>query len=172
MLHGTNLWMWADNGQCLEPKKINDAPASNLYYLSDREFFYMETTVSEVQAKSVLCSKIYMILSSFGGYNQIEIYYDKDKRAEILNFGVDNQRRRLMILTGIKNQKNKRDKFFTLYDIDTERILYSLQITNREIIGRLKSNLYNFTDGHIYYGNKVIKIRYDLLKQQGELGEN
>ena len=61
MLHGTNLWMWADNGQCLEPKKINDAPASNLYYLSDREFFYMETTVSEVQAKSVLCSKIYMI---------------------------------------------------------------------------------------------------------------
>ena len=24
-----------------------------------------------------------------------------------------------MILTGIKNQKNKRDKFFTLYDIDT-----------------------------------------------------
>jgi len=77
-----------------------------------------------------------------------------------------------MILTGIKNQKNKRDKFFTLYDIDTERILYSLQITNREIIGRLKSNLYNFTDGHIYYGNKVIKIRYDLLKQQGELGEN
>ena len=45
MLHGTNLWMWADNGQCLEPKKINDAPASNLYYLSDREFFYMETQV-------------------------------------------------------------------------------------------------------------------------------
>ena len=37
-------------------------------------------------------------------------------------------------------------------------------IQNREIIGRLKSNLYNFVEGHIYYGNKVIKIRYDLLE--------
>ena len=68
-----------------------------------------------------------------------------------------------MILTGIKNHKNKRNKFFTLYDINSEKILYSLQIKNKEVIGRLKSNLYNFTDGHIYYGNKVIKIRYDLI---------
>lgn len=36
-------------------------------------------------------------------------------------------------------------------------------IKTREIIGRLKSNLYNFTEGHIYYNNKVIKIRYDLI---------
>ena len=37
-------------------------------------------------------------------------------------------------------------------------------IKNREIIGRLKSNLFTFVGGHIYYGNKVIKIRYDLLE--------
>ena len=29
----------------------------------------------------------------------------------------------------------------------------------------MKSNLYVFIDGHIYYGNKVIKIRYDLLER-------
>ena len=37
---------------------------------------------------------------------------------------------------------------------------------NKELIGRLKSNLYTLVDGHIYYNNKVIKIRYDLLKKK------
>ena len=67
-----------------------------------------------------------MIESVFGSYAKTPIYQDKDKRAEILNFGIDNQRRRIIILTGIKNQKEKRDKFFTIYEIDTEKILYSL----------------------------------------------
>ena len=40
--------------------------------------------------------------------------------AEVLNFGVDNTKKRLIILTGIKNQKNRRDKFVSIYDIDTE----------------------------------------------------
>ena len=53
--------------------------------------------------KPILSSKIYLIESVFGSYNRTEIYYDKDKRSEILNFGVDNQKRRLLILTGIKN---------------------------------------------------------------------
>ena len=30
-----------------------------------------------------------------------------------------------MILTGIKNKKDKRDKFFTLYNIEKETIVYS-----------------------------------------------
>ena len=69
-----------------------------------------------------------MIESLFGNYRQTAIYKDQDKRAEILNFGVDNQMRRLIILSGIKNQKNKRDKFITLYDIDKEKVLYHLMI--------------------------------------------
>ena len=39
-------------------------------------------------------------------------------------------------------------------------------VKTREIIGRLKSNLYIYTDGHIYYNNKVIKIRYDLIEKR------
>ena len=42
MLHGTDLWTWSDNGS-QTVHKINTNPASNFYYLSDREFFYMET---------------------------------------------------------------------------------------------------------------------------------
>ena len=172
MMHGPNLWYFAKNEEQKEPIQINKRPASNLYYLSDREFFYMETYLVEIQGKEILSSNIYLVETIFGSYKKTKVYSEKDKRAEILNFGVDNQARRLIILSGIKNMKNKRDKFFTIYDFDTEKMVYSLQINNPEIIGRLKSNLYIFTDGHIYFGNKVIKIRYDLLANNKELKEN
>lgn len=111
-----------------------------------------------------------MISCEFGNFEKTMIYQDRDPMAEILNFSVDNTRKRLLILTGKKNMKNKRDKFITIFDIEKETLLYSMQIKNREIIGRLKSNLYNFVEGHIYYGNKVIKIRYDLIdKQEGHV---
>ena len=35
------------------------------------------------------------------------------------------------------------------------------------MIGRLNSGLYTFVDGHIYYNNNVIKIRYDLFNNKG-----
>jgi hypothetical protein len=73
---------------------------------------------------------------------------------------------RLMILTGIKNSHNKRDKFITFYDLEKGKKIISLMVTDPEIIGRLKSNLYNFVDGHIYYNNKVIKVRYDLIDKE------
>ena len=62
----------------------------------------------------------------------------------------------------------------TIYDIESEEILINLKIKSREIIGRLKSNLYNFVGGHIYYNNKVIKVRYDLLEtfKGGEILEH
>ena len=44
-------------------------------------------------------------------------------------------------------------------------------MTNKELIGRLKSNLYNFTEGHIYYGNSVAKIRYDLIDMNAKNGK-
>jgi hypothetical protein len=64
-----------------------------------------------------------MIESSFGNWIKREVFVDKDKRAEILNFGVDNGRKWLIVLSGIKNQKNHRDKFFTIYCIETEKII-------------------------------------------------
>ena len=42
-------------------------------------------------------------------------------------------------------------------------VLYEQPINNPTLIGRLKSGLYTFVDGHIYYNNDVIKIRYDLI---------
>jgi hypothetical protein len=46
-------------------------------------------------------------------------------KSEILNFGIDIIKNRLLILTGVKNNKDKRDKFISLFDIDSENMLYS-----------------------------------------------
>jgi hypothetical protein len=35
----------------------------------------------------------------------------------------------------------------------------------------LKTNLYNFVEGHIYYGNNVVKIRYDLIDEYHKTGK-
>ena len=63
-----------------------------------------------------------MIETQFGTFKKTEVYQDKDPRAEILNFGVDSQYKKIIVLTGIKNNKEKRDKFITLFDIETERV--------------------------------------------------
>lgn len=169
MTHGNTLWAWKN-------KKLTHVEdnVSNLKYLSDDQMFFMTTREIECDGKTVEHSSIKMIDTLFGSYKITEVYCDKDHRAEILNFGVDNTRKRLIILTGIKNHTNKRDKFITFYDVDSEKIIYHLMIKNREIIGRLKSNLYNYVEGHIYYGNKVIKVRFDQLERLkgGEMAEN
>jgi len=73
-----------------------------------------------------------------------------------------------MILTGIKNRKGKRDKFITIYCLKHEKVIKNMLVENPELIGRLKSNLYNFVGGHIYYNNNVIKIRYDVIENSEE----
>ena len=40
---------------------------------------------------------------------------------------------------------------------------------NEELIGRLVSMLFCFIDGHLYYNDKVIKIRFDLLLDQKDV---
>ena len=73
----------------------------------------------------------------------------------------------MIILSRVKNPKGKSFKYFTLYSFNRDKIIIRMRVKNQEFIGRLKSNLYNFVGGHIYFNDKVIKIRYDLLEGQG-----
>lgn len=78
--------------------------------------------------KDIEHSKIKTVQCLFGGFANNDVYEHPDQRAEILNFGVDNTKKRLIILSGIKNVKEKRDKFITIYDLDTESELINLRI--------------------------------------------
>ena len=43
------------------------------------------------------------------------------------------------------------------------KVTHESLIKQKSLIGRLASGMYTFVDGHIYYNNNVIKIRYDIL---------
>jgi len=51
-------------------------------------------------------------------------------------------------------------------------MIINTRIYDPMMIGRLESGHSNFINGHIYYENNVIKVRYDLLDKinSGELG--
>jgi hypothetical protein len=170
LLHGTDLYYWVQGNEKLQ---LVEHDATNLYYMSDNVLFYQHDppVIRCSHNSNPVASHVMILETMFGGCRTREVYKDMDPKAEVLNFGVDNTRKRLIILTGVKNMKNRRDKFLTIFDIDAEQVIYSTKITDKEIIGRLKSNLYNFTEGHIYYGNSVVKIRYDLIEMNAKDGK-
>ena len=49
-------------------------------------------------------------------------------------------------------------------------MFYETEIKNKELISRLKCGMFTVSYGHIYFANKVIKIRYDLIKQSNKKG--
>ena len=50
-----------------------------------------------------------------------------------------------------------------MYNFVKKKYIYEALITDTLLIGRLKSGLFTFADGHIYFHNNAIKIRYDLI---------
>ena len=60
--------------------------------------------------------------------------------------------------------KKEASRTFTLHNCKTNKLLASFEVADPEIIGRFKSGLYTLVDGHFYFGNSVIKVRYDYLE--------
>ena len=64
------------------------------------------------------------------------------------------------------------EKFINVFCLSSERIIASIKIGNEELIGRMKSNFYQFVGGHIYFNNQVFKIRYDLMSDGLDFNED
>lgn len=77
-----------------------------------------------------------------------------------------------MILTRKKNNRMLNEKFINVFCLSSERIIASIKIVNEELIGRMKSNFYQFVGGHIYFNNQVFKIRYDLMSDGLDFNED
>lgn len=52
---------------------------------------------------------------------------------------------------------------FKIFDLESDKVELSIKIHNPILIGRLLSGLYTIVNGHLYFHNDVIKIRYDLI---------
>ena len=64
----------------------------------------------------------------------------------------------------------KRKNIFKIMDYKNEKIIHESEVQDPELIGRLKTGLFTYSNGHIYFNNNCIKIRYDLIKKnKGEI---
>ena len=59
--------------------------------------------------------------------------------------------------------KNEKKRKLKIHNVSENRSMISITIKDQDFIGRLRSSLFTLVNGHFYFGNKVYKIRYDLL---------
>ena len=81
-------------------------------------------------------------------------------------FNTDNIRQKILVVCKSFTLPNDPIYIFKIYDMVKMHEEFEITLKNEELIGRLLSGLYTFVDGHIYFNNNVIKIRYDLISTQ------
>jgi hypothetical protein len=79
-----------------------------------------------------------------------------------------------MVIFSRENIKEFRKKLFIkIIELnDKEKVLLDCEIIDEEMKGVFNSGLYRLVDGHIYFANQVIKLRYELMKHYGANGMN
>jgi hypothetical protein len=88
----------------------------------------------------------------------------KQNKIKCVKF--DAQENSILILTkskGIQDGKLNIIYSFKVFDVDTLTVITDINLKDEERIGRLKSGLFSLIDGHMYFSNDLIKIRYDLI---------
>ena len=63
----------------------------------------------------------------------------------------------------MKTDSSEKEFRFKVFNMKSMKCIFESIIKNPILIGRMKSDLFTFEDGYIYYNNNVIKIRYDLI---------
>ena len=82
------------------------------------------------------------------------------------NFNVDSKRNKLIIFSRVKPDKGhcaKETTSMMIFDMSSEETDYESSINDTSLVDRLESGLYTFVEGHYYYSNNILKIRYDLI---------
>ena len=104
---------------------------------------------------------------TYSNYDLTTVYVDSDVKDKIKAFNIDNIRQKIMIVCESETLTANMPVYtFKIFDLAKGVIEFAIELLDEELIGRLLSGLYTFVDGHIYFNNNVIKIRYDLLLNQ------
>jgi len=102
-----------------------------------------------------------LITLDFISYNVTQIFRETSISENVISFNYDKIAKNLIFLLG--TMSNFPEYSIYIFSLEKGIIIYRCTLKNEEIIGRLFSNDYCLSDGHIYYGNSCIKIRYDLI---------
>ena len=66
--------------------------------------------------------------------------------------------------TDSKGASLKKKNIVKILDYGNNKIIYENEVKDPGLVGRLKTGLYTLSNGHMYFNNNCIKIRYDILE--------
>lgn len=83
-----------------------------------------------------------MVEIRYSMYETKMIYENKDSRVQVKNFAVDCTDKIIMLLTTDRNKNLNEENYISLIDIETEKLLIKIKVEDKEIIGRIMTNLF------------------------------
>lgn len=76
----------------------------------------------------------------------------------------DSEKEVIFLMSRVKTENYSKYKKIKIFDCKNKELLSIVTVKDPEIIGRFKSGLFHLINGHFYFGNSVLKVRYDLMK--------
>lgn len=106
------------------------------------------------------------IVIDYSSYVVHEMYRETNAHTKIKNYELDCSGR-LYLLNRYKNGANK--KFYLkIIDIQHKKVLYNIQVNNKDIIGQFLSGNFYIINGIFYFQNNIIKINFPNIIGLGE----
>jgi hypothetical protein len=102
----------------------------------------------------------------FSSYDLSLLFEEKQTPGDILKaFSLDPTQLVLILMYKSDREKINNTRRFKMVNVaESNKCLANIQVKDPEIIGRMKLGKFTMVDGHFYFDNEVIKIRYDVLK--------
>jgi hypothetical protein len=115
-----------------------------------------------------MCIKI-----GFSAFESNVLASENSHQYDYVGFKVDRKQGVIMILSKDIEEAHFKDRLYLklLKLNNIEEVLLEMEIEDRDMKGIFLSGEFSLIDGHIYFNNTVIKLRYDLMKTYGQIAE-
>ena len=146
------LYYWAEGGTKLKfEKKIE----GTIFPLTEDRFIFINEGFRQIE----------MVQINFESHTHKVVYFETQTNVTIVNANADMVKDHIIFLTEVILDANSEPvHVLNIFDICEERIIVEITLKTPCILGRFRSGLYQFLDGHIYFDDYVGKIRLDLIK--------
>ena len=88
-------------------------------------------------------------------------YTESSIDEEIICIHLDSSSKRVIMISKLMGKYSSSERILQIFDLKGFRPIFEKKITDSEYSQRLEKENLVIKDGHIYFGNYVIKIRYD-----------
>lgn len=163
IVHGHKLFCKKE--QDWEMEIVDEVENKMVFFVDNSKIFYYK---KEEGVQKIICVEI--------GYMNYYIetnYIEELKEEHLINFQYDYQAEKLIMFYTIDLIKEKALAFkqvhkIKIYNLNTQQIEHEVRLQKKIFIELFRASEYQVIDGHIYYGNNVIKMRYDLLEEDAQ----